>query len=38
MASRIFPILNIWEQRELLMYKIHKPFHRTEVMVIGKPD
>ena len=38
MASRIFPILNIWEQRELLMYKIHKPFHRTEVMVLGKPD
>ena len=38
LASRIFPILNIWEQRELLMYKFHKTFHRTEVMVLGKPD
>jgi len=38
MASRIFPILSIWEQRELLMYKIHKKFHRTEVMILGKPD
>ncbi len=37
-ASRIIPIMNIWEQRELLMYKFHKPFHRTEVLVIGKPD
>ena len=37
-ASRLIPILNIWEQRELLMYKIHKTFHRTEVMVLGKPD
>jgi len=37
-ASRIIPIMNIWEQRELLMYKFHKTFHRTEVLVIGKPD
>ena len=38
LASRIFPILSIWEQRELLMYKIHKTFHRTEVMILGKPE
>ena len=38
LASRIFPILSIWEQRELLMYKIHKTFHRTEVTILGKPE
>ena len=37
-ASRIVPILNIWEQRELLLYKVHKPFHRAEVLVLGKKD
>ena len=38
LASRVFPVVNIWEQKELLLYKFHKPFHRTEVMVLGKPD
>ena len=26
------------EQKELLLYRIHKPFHRTEVQVLGKPE
>ena len=38
LATRIFPAVNVWEQKELLLYKIHKPFHRTEVMVLGKRD
>ena len=38
LATRVIPPVNIWEQRELLLYKVHKPFHRTEVMVLGKPD
>ncbi len=38
LASRIFPVINIWEQKELLLYKRHKPFHRTEVLVLGKKD
>ena len=38
LASRVFPVMNIWEQKELLLYKIHKPFHRTEVLVLGKRD
>ncbi len=38
LASRIFPLINIWEQKELLLYKKHKPFHRTEVLVLGKKD
>ena len=37
-ATRIFPVVNIWEQREVLLYRVHKPFHRTEVLVLGKPD
>ena len=38
LASRIFPVVNIWEQRELLLYRVHKPFHRTEVTVLAKKD
>jgi hypothetical protein len=39
LASRFIPVINIWEQKELLLYRIHKPFHRKpEVMVLGKRD
>ena len=38
LAARVIPIMNIWEQKELLLYRVHKPFHRTEVMVLGKRD
>ncbi|MBM3947799.1 MAG: hypothetical protein FJ312_00890 [SAR202 cluster bacterium] len=38
LASRLIPIVSIWEQKELLLYKLHKPFHRTHVRVMGKPD
>ena len=38
LVSRIIPVMNIWEQRELTLYKRHKKFHRTEVLVLGKPD
>jgi molybdopterin-containing oxidoreductase family membrane subunit len=38
MATRLIPIVNIWEQRELKLYEIHKTFHRTVVKVLGKPD
>ena len=38
LGTRIFPVINIWEQKELLMDKLHKPFHRTEVLVLGKPE
>ena len=38
LATRIIPAVNIWEQKELLLYKMHKPFHRSEVMVLGKHD
>ena len=38
LATRLFPVINIWEQKELLLYKVHKRFHRAEVMVLGKPD
>ena len=38
LATRLIPVVSIWEQKELLLYRVHKPFHRTEVMVLGKPD
>ena len=38
LATRIFPVVNIWEQRELLLYRFHKPFFRTEVQILGKRD
>ena len=38
LASRLIPAVSIWEQTELLLYKIHRPFHRTEFVVLGKKD
>jgi len=38
MATRLVPVMNFWEQKELLLYKVHRPFHRTKVMVLGKPE
>lgn len=38
LTTKVFPIINIWEQKELLLYKYHKKFHRTEVLVLGKPE
>ena len=39
LVTRIVPVVSIWEQKELLLYKIHKPFHRLEeVLVLGKKD
>lgn len=35
--SRIIPPVSIWEQKELMLYKLHKAYHRTEVFVLGKP-
>ena len=38
LLTRVVPIINIWEQKELLLYKLHKKYHRATVMVLGKPD
>ena len=37
MASRLFPIMNFWEQRELQLYdKGHVPYHRGYVQNNGQ--
>ena len=38
LATRLFPAVNVWEQKEMLRYQWHKRFHRTEVRVLAKPD
>ena len=38
LASKFIPVMNIWEQTELLLYKVHTRFHRTEFLVLGKKD
>tara|TARA_B100001750_G_C14883231_1_gene291510 strand:- start:47 stop:265 length:219 start_codon:yes stop_codon:yes gene_type:complete len=38
LVSKIVPVINIWEQREVLLYRVHKKFFRTEVMILGKKD
>ena len=35
--ARLIPPINIWEQKELMLYKMHKAYHRTQVLVLGKP-
>jgi len=37
-VAKFIPLVNIVEQKELLLYKFHKEFHRTKVMVLGKPE
>jgi hypothetical protein len=37
MATRLIPLVNIWEQKELLLYNAEIKFHRTKVRVMGKP-
>ena len=36
LATRLIPAVNIWEQKEMLLYKAEVQFHRTKVMVMGK--
>ena len=39
LASRAFPIMNFWEQRELQLYdRGHVPNHRGHVRVMGKSE
>ena len=35
--ARLIPPMNMWEQKELMLYKMHKAYHRTQVFVLGKP-
>ncbi len=38
-ASRLFPIMNVWEQRELQLYdRGHVEYHRGHVRVMGKSE
>ena len=37
MASRLIPVMNIWEQKEFLLYKAEVQYHRAKVLVLGKP-
>jgi hypothetical protein len=38
LAGKVLPAINVWEQKEMLLYRVHKPFHRIEVLVLGKRD
>ena len=37
MATRLIPGVNIWEQKEMLLYRAEVQFHRAKVIVQGKP-
>ena len=38
LASRIIPVMSIWEMRELRLYQLSKMLVRKKVMVLGKPE
>ena len=38
LASKIFPILSIWEVKEGLLYQRVRPFLRSRYLVLGKPE
>jgi len=37
-ASRVVPMLSVWENKEGLLYRVVRPFHHGHVTVVGKPD
>ena len=38
LASRVIPIVSLWETREALMMRVIRPFGIGHVHVVGKPD
>ena len=36
MATRLIPTVNVWEQKEYLLYRAEVQFHRVKVLVLGK--
>ena len=36
LATRLIPAINLWEQKEMLLYKAEVQFHRTKVTIMGK--
>jgi molybdopterin-containing oxidoreductase family membrane subunit len=38
LASKVFPILSIWEVKEGLLYQRVRPFLRSKYLVLGKPE
>lgn len=36
MATRLIPAVNVWEQKEYLLYRAEIQFHRAKVLVLGK--
>jgi hypothetical protein len=37
-ATRIVPILSLWEFKEGMLYILWKPFIKGKYMVLGKPE
>lgn len=38
LASRVIPLVSIWETHQSILLTKHIKFHRTEVYAVGKPD
>jgi molybdopterin-containing oxidoreductase family membrane subunit len=38
LASKIIPIISVWEMKEGLLYQRVRPFLRSKYMVMGKPE
>ena len=38
LASKIIPVMSIWETKEGLLYQVVRPLLRGKYMVLGKPD
>ena len=38
LATRLLPVLSLWETKEGLLYQVVRPFLRGRYMVLGKPE
>jgi hypothetical protein len=38
LATRLIPVISIWEMRELKLYQVSGTLVRRKVMILGKPE
>ncbi|MBI4298952.1 MAG: hypothetical protein HY666_04240 [Chloroflexi bacterium] len=38
LATKVFPVVNIWEIKEYMLLRVQAAFHRMEVTILAKPE
>ncbi len=38
LGTKLFPVVSVWQLKEFMLFRRHRQFKRTEVMVLAKPE